>query len=214
MTYRHKVKMIYNCRFVTSSVELLHCEPCDARPVSEAESKNAYAPLYFLHLAFEWTAAAWVCATSSKAFLFPFTNRSISHSKLRPLAVYGFIYFLFLLMTRAPPGNTRAPPLAGTPHTLRTTGLDTALNENHFTSDCLTNEGHFKAGFSQRLILKEGTIPTLRAWTSAPDKVNITRFFSKLPFLKNLLALCKANVAKAMPVFTDAAIMFYQNHRK
>ncbi|XP_058609108.1 zinc finger MYM-type protein 4 isoform X2 [Onychostoma macrolepis] len=36
---------------------------------------------------------------------------------------------------------------------------------NHFTPDCLSNEG-----FSQRLILKEGSIPTLRARTSAPDK--------------------------------------------
>ncbi len=110
MTYWHKVKMIYNGRFVASSVELLRCEPRDGRPVSEAESKNAYAPSYFLHLAFEWTAPAWVCATSSMAFLFPFTNRSISHSKLRPLAVYSFIYFLFLLMARTPPCNTRAPP--------------------------------------------------------------------------------------------------------
>ncbi len=79
MAYWHKVKMIYNGRFVVSSVELLRCEPRDARPVSEAESKNAYAPSYFLHLAFEWTAPAWVCATSSMAFLFPFINRSISH---------------------------------------------------------------------------------------------------------------------------------------
>ncbi len=54
---------------------------------------------------------------------------------------------------------------------------------NHFTPDCLTNKGQFNAGFSQRLILKEGSIPTLRPRTSDPDKVSIRRhiLFSKLP---------------------------------
>ncbi len=36
MMYWHKVKMIYNGQL--------------SRPVSEAESKNAYAPSHFLHL--------------------------------------------------------------------------------------------------------------------------------------------------------------------
>ncbi len=55
---------------------------------------------------------------------------------------------------------------------------------NYFTSDCLTNEGQFNAGFSQGLILKEGSIPTLVAQTSAPDEVSITRhmLFFKLLF--------------------------------
>ncbi len=48
---------------------------------------------------------------------------------------------------------------------------------------------------------------------SAPDKVSITHLFSKLPFWKSFLALCKANDAKAtklklkllsLSVFTDA----------
>ncbi len=58
------------------------------------------------------------------AFLFPFTNRSISHSKLRHLAVYCLFIFFFCWWPR-PPCNTRAPPLGARPHTLRTTGLET-----------------------------------------------------------------------------------------
>ncbi len=37
------------------------------------------------------------------AFLFLFTNRSISHSKLRPLAVNCFIYFIFLWIAQKSP---------------------------------------------------------------------------------------------------------------
>ncbi len=57
-----------------------------------------------------------------------------------------FSSFLFLLMARAPPCSACAPPLAGAPPTLRTTGLNGFRNvffvfmlvlcgfENHFTS--------------------------------------------------------------------------------
>ncbi|XP_048053355.1 piggyBac transposable element-derived protein 4-like isoform X2 [Megalobrama amblycephala] len=41
---------------------------------------------------------------------------------------------------------------------------------NHFAPDCFANEGLFNAGFSQRLILKYGSIPTLRPQTSDPHK--------------------------------------------
>ncbi len=46
------------------------------------------------------------------------------------------------------------------------------------------------------LILKEVSIPMLRAWTSAPDNVGTSYFV--LSFWNSFLALCKANVAKVM----------------
>ncbi len=48
---------------------------------------------------------------------------------------------------------------------------------------------------------------------SAPDRVSVTRLFYKLPFWKSLLALCKANNAKAtiVPVFTDGV---FRNDRE
>ncbi len=36
-------------------------------------------------------------------------------------------------MARAPPRNTRAPPMAGAPHTLRTTGLSQVLQSAIWT---------------------------------------------------------------------------------
>ncbi len=56
---------------------------------------------------------------------------------------------------------------------------------NHFKMDCLKNEGHFNAGFSQKLILKGGSIPTLHVRMSAPDKA-CPILFSKAS-LKELL---------------------------
>jgi len=46
---------------------------------------------------------------------------------------------------------------------------------NHFAPECFTNKGFVNAGFSKRLILKEGSIPTIRAQTSDPDKVSVVR---------------------------------------
>nr|XP_055061721.1 piggyBac transposable element-derived protein 5-like isoform X4 [Misgurnus anguillicaudatus] len=40
----------------------------------------------------------------------------------------------------------------------------------HFTSDCFVNEGQYKAGFTSRLLLKQGAIPTLRDEPSYPKK--------------------------------------------
>ncbi len=42
----------------------------------------------------------------------------------------------------------------------------------------------------------------------APEKASITRLFSKLPFWKSFLALCKANDAKAIIVFVFTGAVF------
>ncbi len=91
---------------------------------------------------------------------------------------------------------------------------------NHFTPDCLTNKGQFNAGFSQRLILKEGSIPALHEQTSAPDKVSrhASYFVFQIAFLKELLGtlvrLMLLKLPLFLPVFTDAAFTCYQNDRK
>ncbi len=55
---------------------------------------------------------------------------------------------------------------------------------------------------------------TNASFANVSSRQSITRLFYKLPFRKSFLALCKANVAKAMAVFTDAAFTCYQNCRK
>ncbi|KAL7398437.1 hypothetical protein ABVT39_010016 [Epinephelus coioides] len=42
---------------------------------------------------------------------------------------------------------------------------------NHFTTDCFSNEGQYKAGLATRLFLKDGSIPTVRG--DATDEVII-----------------------------------------
>ncbi|KAF4115525.1 hypothetical protein G5714_003014 [Onychostoma macrolepis] len=76
---------------------------------------------------------------------------------------------------------------------------------NHFTPDCLTNQGQFNAGFSQRLLLKEGSIPTIPARKS--DKVSTHEDLARVHHVA-----CQTDPPKLCTVATQLSITTLRPH--
>ncbi len=51
----------------------------------------------------------------------------------------------------------------------RNYGEELYICANHFLPDCFVNKGQFNTGFTQKLILKDGSIPAVHAQTSYPE---------------------------------------------
>ncbi len=56
---------------------------------------------------------------------------------------------------------------------------------NHFTQDCFVNEGQYKAGFATKLILRDGSVPTVRDPASPSAEVSHIVFFVFFLFASN-----------------------------
>ncbi len=74
-------------------------------------------------------------------------------------------------------------------YSLNSTEIRLCLCESFY--DCFVNEGQYKSGFWQKLLLKDGAVPTVHDPATPTEVVSIMHLFSKLPFWKSFLALCK-----------------------